>query len=270
MCRVLRVHRSGYYAWLAKPLCERVIEDKRLLGRIKASHTASGGVYGSPRIFLDLREEGETCGIHRVERIMKINRIKAVRGYKRHRYVKSEPSVLVPNHLQREFTVDHPNRVWVTDFTYIRTWEGWLYLAAVMDLYSRKIVGWSMKGRMTRELVLDAIVMAVWRRRPKTNVLVHSDQGSQYGSDDWHRFCRKHGLKPSMSRRADCWDNAVAESFFSSLKVERVRNRIYPSRREARVDLFDYIEIFYNSRRRHSHVGGVSPEAFENASNHDL
>ena len=141
MCRVLRVHRSGYYAWLKKPLSDRAIEDKRLLGRIKASHVACGGVYGSPRIFLDLREEGETCGIHRVARIMKQSMIKAIRGYKRHKYVKSVPSILAPNHLQREFTVDHPNQAWVTDFTYIRTWQGWLYLAAVMDLYSRKIVG---------------------------------------------------------------------------------------------------------------------------------
>ena len=270
MCRVLRVHRSGYYAWLKKSMSDRAIEDKRLLGRIKASHKACDGVYGSPRIFLDLREEGETCGIHRVARIMKQGKIKAIRGYKRHKYVKGEPSILTPNHLQREFTVDQPNHVWVTDFTYIRTWQGWLYLAAVMDLFSRKIVGWSMKRTMERELVLDAILMAVWRRKPKSSVLVHSDQGSQYGSDDWHRFCRDNGLKPSMSRRGNCWDNAVAESFFSSLKMERVRRKIYPTRDEARTDLFDYIEMFYNPKRRHSHVGGVSPEAFERASNHDL
>ena len=261
MCRVLRVHRSGYYAWFKKPLSERAIENKRLLGRIRASYEASGGVYGSPRIFLDLREEGERCGIHRVERIMKQNGIKAVRGYKRHRYMKTKPSILAPNYLQREFPVDNPNMVWVTDFTYIRTWQGWLYLAAVMDLFSRKIIGWSMKARMTRDLVLDAILMAVWRRTPKRKVLIHSDQGSQYGSDDWHRFCRDHGLKPSMSRRGNCWDNAVAESFFSSLKMERIRKQIYPTRKEARKDLFDYIEMFYNPKRRHSHIGGVSPEA---------
>ena len=270
MCRVLRVHRSGYYAWLKTPKSDRALEDERLLRRIKASHAASDGVYGSPRIFLDLREEGETCGIHRVERIMKQSKIKAVSGYKRHRYVRGEPSILAPNHLQREFDVDEPNSVWVTDFTYIRTWQGWLYLAAVMDLYSRKIVGWSMKARMTSDLVLDAILMAVWRRRPDPDILVHSDQGSQYGSDDWHRFCRDNGLKPSMSRRGNCWDNAVAESFFSSLKKERVRRRIYRTRDEAREDLFDYIEMFYNPKRRHSYVGGVSPEAFERASSHDL
>ena len=145
-----------------------------------------------------------------------------------------------------------------------------MYLAAVMDLYSRKIVGWSMKSMMTSDLVLDAILMAVWRRRPESEVLVHSDQGSQYGSDDWHRFCRDHGLKPSMSRKGDCWDNAVAESFFSSVKKERVRRCIYRTRDEARADLFEYIEMFYNPKRRHSYVGGVSPEAFERASCHDL
>jgi len=270
MCRVLRVHRSGYYAWLRKPKSDRAIEDERLLRRIKAFYAASGAAYGSPRIFLDLREEGETCGIHRVARIMKSNKIKAIVSYKRPRYVNGSPSVLVPNHLQREFLVDRPNSVWVTDITYIRTWEGWLYLAAVMDLYSRKIVGWSMKSKMTRDLVLDAILMAVWRRRPEDEVLVHSDQGSQYGSDDWHRFCRDHGLKPSMSRRGNCWDNAVAESFFSSLKKERVRRKIYRTKDDARADLFDYIELFYNPRRRHSNNGGVSPEAFEHASNYDL
>ena len=270
MCRVLRVHRSGYYAWLKKPKSDRAIEDERLLEGIKASYKDSDGVYGSPRIFKDLREEGETCGIHRVERIMKQNRIKAIRRYKQPKYVKGSPSILAPDHLKREFAVDRPNCAWVTDFTYIRTWQGWLYLAVVMDLYSRKIVGWSMKARMKSDLVLDAIMMAVWSRRPDSEVLVHSDQGSQYGSDDWHRFCRHNNLKPSMSRRGNCWDNAVAESFFSSLKKERVRRRIYRTRDEAREDLFNYIELFYNPRRRHSYVGDVSPEAFERASSHDL
>jgi len=269
MCRVLRVHRSGYYAWLKRPLSVRAKEDKRLLELIKISHVASGGAYGSPRVFLDLREEGETCGRHRVARIMKQSRIKAIRSYKRPRYVAGKPSIVTPNRLKREFTVTHPDRVWVSDITYIRTWQGWLYLAAVMDLYSRKVVGWSMKPTLARDLVLDAILMSVWRRKPKNKVLVHSDQGSQYGSDDWHRFCRDNDLEPSMSRRGNCWDNAVAESFFSSLKKERVRRRIYRTRDEARVDLFDYIEMFYNQKRRHSHIGGVSPEAFENASNHN-
>jgi putative transposase len=172
--------------------------------------------------------------------------------------------------VEREFTVADPDRVWVSDITYIRTWEGWLYLAAVMDLYSRKIVGWSIQSTLARDLVLDAILMAVWRRKPGRGLLIHSDQGSQYGSDDWHRFCKAHGLTPSMSRRGNCWDNAVAESFFSSLKKERVRRKIYPTKEEAKADLFDYIEMFYNPRRRHSHIGGVSPEAFERASRQDL
>jgi putative transposase len=178
--------------------------------------------------------------------------------------------VVAPDLLEREFTVADPDRVWVSDITYIRTWEGWLYLAAVMDLYSRKIVGWSIQSTLARDLVLDAILMAVWRRKPGRGLLIHSDQGSQYGSDDWHRFCKAHGLAPSMSRRGNCWDNAVAESFFSSLKKERVRRKIYPTKEEAKADLFDYIEMFYNPRRRHSHIGGVSPEAFERASRQDL
>jgi putative transposase len=201
---------------------------------------------------------------------MKQGRIRAMRSYKRPRYVAGKLSVVTPDRLQRDFTADQPDQVWVTDITYIRTWQGWLYLAAVMDLYSRKIVGWSMKPTLARDLVIDALLMAVWRRKPTRHVLVHSDQGSQYGSDDWHRFCRDHGLEPSMSRRGTCWDNAVAESFFSSLKKERVRRKIYPTREDARADLFDYIELFYNPRRRHSHNGGVSPEAFERASSQDL
>jgi putative transposase len=263
---VLKVARSGFYAWQHRPLSDRAIEDQRLLGLIRASYAASYGVYGSPRVFLDLREVGERCGKHRVARIMREQKIKALRGYKAPRMIAGRPSIIAPNTLQREFTVDRPNRVWVTDVTYIRTWQGWLYLAAVMDLYARNIVGWSMKPTLARELVLDALLMAVWRRRPQQRVLVHSDQGSQFGSDDWQRFCRDNNLEPSMSRRGNCWDNAVAESFFSSLKKERIRKRIYKTRDLAKADVFDYIEVFYNRTRRHSHLGGVSPEAFESAS----
>jgi putative transposase len=201
---------------------------------------------------------------------MKKHRIKAVRSYRRPRYVVGVPSVVAPDRVEREFTVGEPDRIWVTDITYIRTWEGWLYLAAVLDLFSRMVVGWSMQSTLVRDLVLDAILMAVWRRKPEAGLVIHSDQGSQYGSDDWHRFCRAHGLRPSMSRRGNCWDNAVAESFFSSLKKERVRRKIYQTKEEAKADLFDYIEMFYNPRRRHSHIGGVSPEAFERASSQDL
>lgn len=173
--------------------------------------------------------------------------------------------MVAPNRLQRQFTVEHPDQVWVADITYLRTAEGWLYLAVVLDLYSRAVIGWSMKPSLAKELALDALLMAIWRRRPKAPLMIHSDQGVQYGSDDWQRFCRAHGLDVSMSRRGNCWDNSVAESFFSSLKKERVRNRIYRTREEARSDLFDYIEVFYNRQRRHGHVGGVSPIAFENA-----
>jgi len=270
MCRVLKVHRSGYYAWLKKPLSDRSIEDARLLVLIKKFHEESGGAYGSPRIFLDLRDAKETCGLHRVERIMKEYKVKAIRSYKKPRYVAGRPSLLAPNILQREFTVDGPNQVWVTDITYIRTWRGFLYLAAVMDLFSRKIVGWSMKTSLAREIVIDSLLMAVWRRKPQNKVIIHSDQGSQYGSFDCRKFCETHDLTPSMSRRGNCWDNAVAESFFSSLKKERIRGRVYHSVEEAKADVFDYIEMFYNRRRRHSHVGNVSPEAFERASNFDL
>ena len=266
MCRVLKVARAGYYQWFHKPLSDHAVEDQRLLRIIQTSYAASGGVYGSRRIFLDLRELGETCGVHRVARIMRINKIKALRGYKAPRQVAGRPSIVAPNKLEREFNVDLPNRAWVTDITYIRTWQGWLYLAVVLDLYSRKVIGWSMQPSLARKIVLDALMMAVWRRRPKQSVIVHSDQGSQYGSDDWIRFCHANNLEPSMSRRGNCWDNAVAESFFSSLKKERIKKRIYKTRDMAKADIFDYIEMFYNQTRRHSHIGGVSPEAFERAS----
>lgn len=211
-------------------------------------------MYGYRRIYLDLRETGESIGQNRVLKIMKQHDIKAVRGYKTHKYGAGRPSIVTPN------------QAWVTDITYIRTWQGWLYLAVVIDLYARNIVGWSMKPTLAKEIVIDALLMAVWRRKPKANVLVHSDQGSQYGSDEWHRFCKEHNLTPSMSRKANCWDKAVAESFFSNLKKERIKKRIYKTRDLARADIFDYIEMFYDKRRRHSHLGGVSPEQFEQAS----
>ncbi|HEY1058353.1 MAG TPA: IS3 family transposase [Limnobacter sp.] len=266
MCRVLRIARAGFYAWLHKPVSDRAIEDHRLLELIRASYLASRGVYGARRVFQDMREAGELCGKHRVAKIMRVNQIKALRGYKAPRPIAGRPSIIAPNRLEREFTVSDPDTAWVTDITYVRTWQGWLYLAVVVDLYSRKVVGWSMKPSLNREIVLDALLMALWRRRPKRKVLVHSDQGSQYSSDDWLRFCKTHQLEPSMSRRGNCWDNAVAESFFSSLKKERIKKRIYKTRDLAKEDIFDYIEAFYNRTRRHSHLGGVSPEVFEAAS----
>lgn len=265
MCRVLRVSRGGFYQWLHTPLSDRAIEDQRLLGVIKESYVASSGVYGARRVFGDLREAGETCGKHRVARIMRAHKIKAIRGYKAPRHIVGRPSIVAPNRLERQFTVEVPDKAWVTDITYLRTWQGWLYLAVVIDLYSRKVVGWSMKPTLARELALDALLMALTRRMPRQPVIVHSDQGSQYGSDDWQRFCRSHNLQSSMSRRGNCWDNAVAESFFSSLKKERIRKRVYKTRELARADVFDYIEVFYNRTRRHTHLGGISPEAFEQA-----
>ncbi|WP_130834658.1 IS3 family transposase [[Erwinia] mediterraneensis] len=266
MCRVLNVARAGFYAWLHNPVSARDKDNQRLLMLIRDSYSLSGGVYGYRRVHGDLNEIGETCGRNRVGRIMQLNRIKAVRGYKAPRRIAGRPSVVAPNRVQRQFTVVRANQVWVTDITYIRTWQGWLYLAVVIDLFARNVVGWSMKPTPSRELALDALMMAVWRRKPDSEVIVHSDQGSQYGSDDWQRFYRANNLAPSMSRRGNCWDNAVAESFFSSLKKERIRKRIYKTRDLARADIFDYIEVFYNRSRRHSHLGGVSPEAFEQAS----
>jgi putative transposase len=266
MCRVLQVSRSGYYAWIDRPVSLTAQDNERLVVLIRASHAASGGIYGSPRVTADLREAGERCGKNRVARLMQIHEIRGVTGCKRPRPLFERPSLLMPNRLQRQFTVSAPNQAWVTDITYIRTWQGWLYLAVVIDLFARKVVGWSMKPTLAKELVLDALLMAVWRRRPTGSVIVHSDQGSQYSSDAWYRFCISHNLKPSMSRRGNCWDNAVAESFFGSLKKERVRKQIYRTRDQARADIFDYIEMFYNRSRRHSHLGFVSPEAFEQAS----
>jgi putative transposase len=263
MCRVLRIQRSGYYAWKATPKSALTLTDESLMADIRKSFEESQGIYGSPRIHCDLREAGIACGEKRVARLMRQAQLRSVRGYKRPRYRVGIPSTTAPNLLQREFTVAHPDQVWVTDITYIRTYEGWLYLTVVIDLYSRAVVGWSMKSTMATELVLDALMMAVWRRCPKTPVMIHSDQGSQFGSDEFNRWCKDNRLVPSMSRRGNCWDNAVAESFFSSLKKERIKRRIYASRQEAKSDVFDYIEGFYNRVRRHSHLDQMSPLAFE-------
>lgn len=263
MCRVFKVHRSGYYAWLVQPESKRAQENKRLLGLIRESWLASGLIYGSPRIHQDLVELGETCSVKRVARLMHEAKIQAQYGYKR-RYIKSDkPSHVAPNRLAQQFWVSKPDDTWVTDITYIRTYEGWLYLAVVVDLYSRKVVGWSMNSRMEKHLVTQALLSAVWRRKPKAKVIVHSDQGSQYTSDECRRFVKHHNIEPSMSRRGNCHDNAVAESFFHTLKSERIKRRIYRNRDEARQDIFDYIEWFYNPRRRHSYCGNLSPEQFE-------
>ncbi|ELY6223633.1 IS3 family transposase, partial [Cronobacter muytjensii] len=264
LCRVLDVHPSGFYAWLQQPHSQRHQADLRLTGQIKQFWLESGCVYGYRKIHLDLRDSGQQCGVNRVWRLMKRVGIKAQVGYRSPRARKGEASIVSPNRLQRQFNPDAPDERWVTDITYIRTHEGWLYLAVVVDLFSRKIIGWSMQSRMTKDIVLNALLMAVWRRNPQKQVLVHSDQGSQYTSDEWQSFLKSHGLEGSMSRRGNCHDNAVAESFFQLLKRERIKKKIYGTREEARSDIFDYIEMFYNSKRRHGSSDQMSPTEYEN------
>ncbi len=264
MCRVLNIHRSGFHAWLHEPQSNRAKEDSRLLIKIKQHWAESGFVYGYRNITKDLKDDGEQCGKNRVYRIMRQAGIRAHRGYKRHRgFTGGDPSQVAPNTLNRQFDVDEPDVTWVTDFTYIRTHEGWLYLTAVIDLFNRQVIGWSMKSNPRSDLVLDALLMAVWRRKPKRRVLVHSDQGIQYTCRDWRGFLKEHNLEASMSRKGNCHDNAVAESFFSLLKTERIKRKIYPTRNEARADIFNYIEFFYNPKRRHGSNDGLSPIEYE-------
>lgn len=264
MCRVLAVHRSGFHAWLNRPKSPRQVEDERLLAKVKQFWLESGCVYGYRNIAVDLKESGESCGKNRVHRLMKLAGIQSNRGYRRHPGFKGgKVSNVAPNTLDREFSVEAPNKVWVTDFTYIRTYEGWLYVCIVLDLYSRQIIGWSMTSRPQAELVINALLMAIWRRQPASRVMVHSDQGVQYRSDDWKKFLQHNNLEISMSRRGNCHDNAVAESFFSLLKTERVKRKIYKTRNEAKADIFNYIEMFYNPIRRHGSNNRVSPKIFE-------
>ncbi|WP_440088878.1 IS3 family transposase [Pseudomonas fragariae (ex Marin et al. 2024)] len=264
LCLTLKVHPSGYYAWLSEPQSARAKDDQRLLGLIKHSWLESGGVYGYRKIHDDLREVGEDCGRHRVARLMRLEGLRSQTGYRRRpgKYG-GKPAVASPNLLKRQFDVVEPNKVWVTDITYIRTYEGWLYLAVVLDLFSRQVVGWSMKSQMTSDLAIDALLMAVWRRKPKQEVMVHSDQGSQYSSSDWRSFLKANNLVASMSRRGNCHDNAVAESFFQLLKRERIKRKIYSTREDARSDVFDYLEMFYNAKRRHGFNNQLSPVEFE-------
>ena len=264
MCRVLGVHRSGFYAWLQAPASARAKDDARLLGLIKQSWLESGTVYGYRKVCLDLRDWGEHCSRHRVARLMHAEGLKAQRGYgRRPGHRGGRPATIAPNRLDRRFDVAQPDRHWVTDITYLRTHEGWLYLAVVIDLFSRQVVGWAMQGQMHTDLVLQALTMAVWRRRPLPGLLLHSDQGTQFTSGDWQAFLVEHGIECSMSRRGNCHDNAVAESFFQLLKRERVRRRIYMTREEARADVFDYIEMFFNPKRRHSGSGDIAPVEYE-------
>lgn len=264
MCRCLCVHPSGFYAWLKSPLSKRAREDKRQTKLIKKAWKESGKVYGYRKLHDDLLDQGETCCPNRVARLASLAGIRAQIGYKRRPSTYGgKPSVVVDNTLGRQFDVSAPNTVWVTDITYIKTYEGFAYLAVVIDLYSRRVVGWSMQGRQTTDVALQALLSAVWRRKPKNKVLIHSDQGSQFTSMDWASFLKHHDLEHSMSRRGNCHDNAVAESFFNLLKRERIRRRTYRSRQEARRDVFDYIEMFYNPKRKHARNGMLSPVEFE-------
>jgi len=263
LCELLDVHPSGYYAWRRQPCSVRAKANERLTGLIKQFWLESGGIYGYRKIHADLREFGERCGENRVYRLMRLAGLKAQVGYRRPRHRSGPPHVMVPNRLQQQFTTGEPNEIWVTDITHIKTHEGWLYLGVVLDLFARKVVGWSMQSRITKELVLDALLMAVWRRKPSSTVTVHSDQGSQYTSHDWRSFLKNHDLEGSMSRRGNCYDNAVAESFFQLLTRERIKRHVYPTREEARADVFNYIEMFYNSKRRHGFNNQLSPVEYE-------
>jgi putative transposase len=264
MCHALAVSHGGFYGWLKRPESARAQANRRLTLEIRAIHARSDGTYGSPRVWRDLVEAGIGCSENRVARLMRAAQIQARSRVRRHRYrVTGGASLVAPNRLERRFAVPAPNTVWASDITYIWTGEGWLYLAVVIDLFSRAVVGWAMGASANRELVNDALLMAVWRRRPKAELLHHSDQGCQYTSEDFQRLLAANGLSCSMSRRGDCWDNAVVESFFSTLKRERVHRRTYRTRDEAKADLFDYIERFYNPHRRHSTLGQMSPIAFE-------
>lgn len=264
LCNAMQVHPSGYYDWLREPKSRRDIEDKRLTGFIKQFWLESDCHSGYRNIHLDLAEAKIACGRDRVLRLMKQADIRAERGYGKPKGMYGgKPHLVIPNTLDREFEVEHPNQWWVSDITYIKTYEGFLFVAVVMDLYARNIVGWSMSSRMTDDLVLSALTMAYWRRKPTDKVMLHSDQGSQYTSRDCQKLIKTLNIEPSMSWRGNCWDNAVAESFFSNLKKEKVRRKIYKTRDEARSAVFNYIEMFYNPRRRHTHNDRVPPTVHE-------
>lgn len=264
MCRSLAIQPRGFYGWQKSPLSRRAQEDARQTALILQAWNDSGKVYGYRKLHDDLLDQGETCCPNRVARLTSLAGIKAQIGYNRRPGSSGgRPSAVAANTLDRQFDVAQADHAWVTDITCIRTMEGFAYLTVVLDLYSRRVVGWSMQSRQTTDVVLQALHMAVWRRKPKTRVLIHSDQGSQFTSMDWAAFIRAHNLEHSMSRRGNCHDNAVAESFFSSLKRERIRRRTYKTREEARQDVFDYIEMFYNPIRKHVRNGMLSPVEFE-------
>ena len=263
MCDALGVSRSGFHAWLTRPRSARSTRDELLGAAVRASFARADRTYGARRVWHDVLAEGFECGLHGIERLMQMN---ALRARPRRRQLPKdmgERSVIAPNVLEREFEADGPNQKWVADFTYIWTAEGWLYVAVVIDLFSRRVVGWSMKDAMTAQMVTDALMMAIWRRGRPKELLHHSDQGSQYTSEPFQRLMADNGVTCSMSRSGNVWDNAAMESFFSSLKIERVKRKVYRTQDQARADVFDYIERFYNPTRRHSTIGYLSPMQYE-------
>jgi putative transposase len=260
ICRLLKVSPSGYYAWRDRPASRRDQRNTELLTEIRTIHAESDGVLGSPKIWEELVRRGHRCGENRVARLMRDAEIQGIPAVRRWRGRKpgARPDGLT-NHLARDFAVAEPNTKWVTDITYIRTGEGWLYLAVVLDLATRHVIGWSMRQSLDRQLVLQAVLMALWQRPGNAPVILHSDRGTQYTSEEYPAFLKEHGVVSSMSGVGSCFDNAVAESFFGLLKRERVNRRQYATRAAARADVFDYIERFYNRQRGHSYTGGLPP-----------
>jgi putative transposase len=260
----MQLSRSGYYTWRKRGKSLRKRENESLIPVVRAAHKKSKGTYGARRIAEEIEAHGSTCGRTRAGTLMKLAGVAAKQKKKFKATTDSKHNLPVaPNLLNRQFAVQGPDSVYVSDITYIWTHEGWLYLAVILDLFSRQVVGWSLSNRMTRELVMNALRMAIWRRRPAPGLVFHSDRGSQYCSNDFQNMLKIHGMVSSMSRKGNCWDNAVAESFFGSLKTERVFFSSYKTREQARRDIVDYIEMFYNSNRRHSYLGYVSPKEFE-------
>jgi putative transposase len=267
MCRVLGVSRSGYYAWDARAPSCRAVADASLSVRIAEIHKGSLKTYGSPRVHAELRlQHAIHVGRKRVERLMRVGGLSGQLKVRRGKTtIRVQGVRTAPDLVERDFDPTEPNRLWCADITYIRTWEGWLYLASVMDCYSRRIVGWAMADNLRADLVIDALTMAVARRRPGPGVVHHSDQGSQYTSLVFTRRCRAVGIDVSMGSRGDCFDNAVLESFHATIKKDLIHRRSWPTKAETRTAVFDYIEVFYNRRRRHSTLGMLSPIDYENS-----
>jgi putative transposase len=264
LCRVLGVSRSGFHAWLRRPPSSRVRADVALAERIGEIHRDSRGTYGSPRVHAELRFEGVRVGRKRVERLMRQASLSGLVKRRRGRTTVRVPGVRVADDLvRRDFNPTRPNALWVADISYIRTWEGWLYLAVVVDCYSRRVVGWSLQDHLRAGLVVDALELAVARRRPRHGLVHHSDQGSQYVSLLFGQRCRFAGIELSMGARGSAYDNAVCEAFFKTLKAELVDRRSWPTKAEARTAVFEFIECFYNRRRRHSTLDYLSPDEYE-------